>query len=138
MFNHRQKFTMIGGATIQDVQLLISFKVYLETNESNKIYQTTFWCYFHSHGNITRMSNIAGRKRKEEMKKIPVTITHASGFKRINKKAQVKYQVWMSIHKFWKQLPYILDVIPKEEITNNPDIDQNKQNQHFKINNRIK
>jgi len=39
----------------------------LETNQSDEICETTFWCYFNSHGDITRMINdqTVGTKKKE-------------------------------------------------------------------------
>jgi len=45
----------------------------LETNRSDEIYESTFWCYFNSHGDSTRMVHdpFLGKKKK---RRIPVTI----------------------------------------------------------------
>ena len=38
----------------------------LEKNHSDEIYQSTFWCYFDSHEDITRMVNDPGSRKKKK------------------------------------------------------------------------
>jgi len=84
----------------------------LETNRSVEICGSTFWCYFNSHGDITRMIHdpLSGKKKK---RRIPVTIAAKVSSSRINRKIHKKYINWLFIRKFWKQLLNIPEAIPE-------------------------
>ena len=84
----------------------------LETNRSDEIYESTFWCYFNSHGDSTRMVNDPG-SRKKKKRKSPVTIAAKVSLSRTNKKIRIKYETWLGIRKFRKQLLNIPESIPK-------------------------
>ena len=69
----------------------------LATDQSNKIHNTTFWCYFDPHGNTTRMSNYQ-QKSNTKKRTTSVTITPA--------KASLRKINWMIAHRYreWARL----------------------------------
>ena len=86
----------------------------LETNRSDEIYESTFWCYFNSHGGITRMVNDSGSGKKKK-RKPPVTIAAKASPSRTKKRIQIKYSKWLEIRKFRKQLLMIPEIILEGE-----------------------
>ena len=72
---------------------------YLETNQSDKIYESTFWCYFNSHRDSTRMVHDPSLRKKKK-RKSPVTIAAKVSLSRIKKNIQSKYSKWLGIRKF--------------------------------------
>jgi len=89
----------------------------LETNRSVEICGSTFWCYFNSHGGITRMVNDPGSgiKKNRKTQKTPVTIAAKASPSRTKKRIQIKYSKWLGIRKFRKQLLNIPEAIPEGE-----------------------
>ena len=84
---------------IQSKNNLITYIQYskLATDQSNGIHDTTFWCYFDLHANITRMSNNPPEDIGEfkEMKKklnTPGTIIQKFSLNRTNSKIKTKYK----------------------------------------------
>ena len=84
----------------------------LETNRSDEIYESTFWCYFNSHGDITRIVNDPG-SRKKKKRKILITIAAKVSLSRTNKKILTKYSKWLGIREFREQLLLIPESIPE-------------------------
>lgn len=81
------------------------------TDQSNEIHETTFWCYFDAHRNITRISNNPPEnveKFKGTKKKLntPGTITQKFSFNKTNSK--ILYEGIKNIScryqkPFWKE-----------------------------------
>ena len=89
----------------------------LETNRSEEIYESTFWCYFNTHGDSTRMVNDPGSgiKKNRKTQKTPVTIAAKASPSRTKKRIQIKYSKWLGIRKFRKQLLKIPETILEGE-----------------------
>ena len=86
----------------------------LETNRSDEIYESTFWCYFNAYGDSTRKVHdpLSGKNKK---RRIPLTIAAKVSSRKTNRKIHKKYFNWLGIRRFWKQLLNIPEAIPKGE-----------------------
>ena len=83
----------------------------LAIDQSNEIYLPTFWCYYGSYGDTTRMSNDP-RGMKKEKSTTPVTIAPAkTSLKKINREVKMRYRHWLSTQKLRKWLQKIPEVI---------------------------
>ena len=87
----------------------------LAIDQSNEIHHFTFWCYFNSHGNTTRMSNAPGTiTLMKKKRKTPVTIAPAKvSLSKMNRKVKYRYKHLLDIHKLQKQCLKIPEVISK-------------------------
>jgi len=73
----------------------------ISTDQSNEIQKITWWCYFDSHRNTTRMSNDPRIHHKDKDKKItPITIAPAKvSLKKVIRKEKHRYRQWLHARK---------------------------------------
>ena len=71
----------------------------LATDQSNKIYHYSCWCYFDPHGKTTRISNEPQIVKKEKTTLSLIIAPEKVILRRINRKVEHRYKNWLDTQK---------------------------------------